>query len=202
MINKRQLWLTGFLATAVYLICSTVAFFYFPLAYSPFTNWLSDLGNPLINPSGAIFYNLGVILTGLSLIFFSLGVEIWNTGDRKMKIQVRLAQVTGILAFIALIISAFFPLGTHTVIHSISGKAHIFFVGFFLICSAIILLRQPGAPKWLAYFGILAAVINFIYGAFLHSVFFAEWVAIGIFIIYVVIISGWALKQNSPRINS
>jgi hypothetical protein len=202
MINNRQIWVTGFLATAVYLICSTVAFFYYPLAYSPFANWLSDLGNPIINPSGAFFYNLGVILTGLFLIFFCLGLEIWNTGDKKRTIQLRIAQVTGIIAFLSLIVSAFFPLGAQTLIHSISGKAHIFFVGFFLTFSAIILLRQPSTPKWLAYFGFLTAFINFIYGVFLYSVFLAEWVAIGFFIIDVLIISGYSLKQNSPHTNS
>jgi hypothetical protein len=81
----------------------------------------------------------------------------------------------------------------------ISGKAHIFFAGFFLTFSATILLRHPHTPKWLAYFGFLAALINFIYGAFLNSVFIAEWAAIGLFIIYVLMISGNSLKQNTLR---
>ncbi len=198
MIKNTQVWVSGFLATAIYLICTTVAFLIYPLAYSPFANWLSDLGNPIINPSGGFFYNTGCILVGLCLIFFSLGLEIWNGRDKKRRIILTIAQATGIISSLSLIVSAFFPLGAQTLIHSISGKAHIFFAGFFLTFSATFILRHISMPKWLAYFGFLAALINFIYGAFLHEVFIAEWAAIGSFIIYVLMISGYTLKQ-SPR---
>jgi hypothetical protein len=187
------------MATAIYLICATVAYFNYPLAYTPFANWLSDLGNPFVNPTGAFSYNLGCVLTGLCLTFFSLGLEIWNNGDKKRRIHLTITQVTGIISSLSLIVSAFFPLGAQTLIHMISGKAHIFFAGFFLTFSATILLRHPHTPKWLAYFGFLAALINFIYGAFLYFVFIAEWAAIGLFIIYVLMISGNSLKQNTPR---
>jgi hypothetical protein len=199
MITNRQVGVSGFMASAVYLVCATVAFFNYPLAYSPFANWLSDLGNPIINPTGAFSYNLGCVLTGLCLTFFSLGLEIWNVGDNKRRTLLTIAQATGIISSLALIVSAFFPLGAQTLIHTISGKAHIFFAGFFLTFSATIFLRHPDTPKWLAYFGFLAALINFIYGAFLHSVFIAEWVAIGLFTLYVVMISGNYLKQNAPQ---
>jgi hypothetical protein len=197
MINRRQVWVTGFLATVVYLIGTALAWLNYPLAYSPFKNWLSDLGNPIINPNGAFSYNLGVVLTGLCLILFCLGLEIWNNADKRRRILVRIMQAMGILAFLTLIVSAFFPLGAHTLIHQISGKLHIFFVGFFLALSASVLLRLAHAPKWLAWFSILVALINFIYGAFLYSVFIAEWVAIGAFILYVLMISGYSLKQNT-----
>ncbi len=199
MIKNRLVWATGFMAVAVYLICTTVAFINYPLAYSPLANWLSDLGNPINNPTGAFWYDLGCVLTGLCLIFFYLGLEIWNEGDKKRSILLRIAQATGILSSLFLIVSAFFPLGSQTLIHSISGKAHIFFVGFFLTFSATIVLQHPNKPKWLAYFGFFVALINFIYGAFLHSVFIAEWAAIGLFIVYVLMISVNSLQQARPR---
>jgi hypothetical protein len=185
------------MAAAVYLICAALAFFNYPLAFSPLTNWLSDLGNPIVNPSGAFLYNLGCVLTGLCLVFFTLGLDIWKNGDHKRRTLLRIAQATGILAALSLIVSALFPLGAQTFLHSISGKAHIFFTGFFLSFSATILLRHPITPKWIAYFGFLAAVVNFIYGAILYSVFIAEWVAIGLFILYVLIISANTLTQKT-----
>ncbi len=199
MINNKQVWVSGFLATGIYLICTTFAFFNYPEQYSPFANWLSDLGNPIINPTGAFFYNMGCVIAGLCIIFFSLGFEIWAGGDKRRRIILTIAQVTGIISSLCLIVSAFFPLGAQTLIHSISGKAHIFFAGFFLTFSATFILRHISMSKWLAYFGFLAALINFIYGAFLHEVFIAEWAAIGSFIIYVLMISGFALKQNLRR---
>jgi hypothetical membrane protein len=197
MIHRRQVWVTGFLATAVYLAGTALAWSHYPLAFSPFTNWLSDLGNPGANPGGAFAYNLGVVLTGLCLILFCLGLETWNNADRRRMILVRLMQGMGILAFLALIVSGLFPLGTHTLVHQVSGKAHIFFVGFFLACSVSILFRLAHAPKGLAFLAILAALINFIYGVFLYSVFMAEWVAIGAFIIYILVISVYSIKQNT-----
>jgi hypothetical membrane protein len=60
----------GFSAAAIYLVFALLAFLKYPDSYGPFTNWLSDLGNPLVNQSGAFFYNLGCILTALVLIAF------------------------------------------------------------------------------------------------------------------------------------
>jgi hypothetical protein len=200
MINPRQVAVAGFTAAAVYLICAAIALFHYPLAYSPFANWLSDLGNPILNPTGAFSYNLGCVLTGLCLTFFSLGLAIWNNGEKKRRVLVTSMQVAGILSALCLIVSALFPLGTQTLIHTISGKTHIFFAGFFLTFSATILLRRPSTPQWLAYFGFLAAWINFIYGAFLHAVFIAEWAAIGLFILYVLMVSANSLTQNLPRV--
>ncbi len=197
MMKNRLVWGTGFMATAIYLVFTLVAFFYYPLAFSPFANWLSDLGNPIINPSGAFLYNLGCVLTGLCLILFSIGLEAWNTGDRKRRTLLTITQSAGIISSLFLIVSAFFPLGAQTLIHSISGKGHIFFAGFFLSFSATILRSRPHSMHWLSSFGFLAALVNFIYGAFLNSVFLAEWAAIGMFIVYVVLISGNSLKQNT-----
>lgn len=198
-IQNGLVWGTGFAATAVYLICAAVAYFNYPLAYSPLTNWLSDLGNPMINPAGSISYNLGCVITGLCLVVFSLELGILDDRDTKRRNLWAIAKVAGVISSLALIVSALFPLGAQTLIHEISGKAHIIFAGFFLTFSATVLLKPPYGLKWLAYFGFLAALINFIYGAFLHSVFIAEWAAIGMFILYVLMISGNSLKQNSPQ---
>ncbi len=201
MNKNRQVWVTGFLATAIYVICTTVAFFNYPLAYSPLANWLSDLGNPMTNPDGAFSYNLGCVLSAFCLVFFYLGLNSWNNGDKKLRNLLTIAQVAGTLSSIFLIVAAFFPLGAQTQLHSISGKAHIFFVGFFLTFSGTVLLKHPEMPKWPAYFGFLVALINFIYGAFLHEVFIAEWAAIGMFIVYVLMIAGISIKQDTRRVD-
>ena len=199
MMIKSQIWVAGFAAAAVYFICTGIAFSHYPLAYSPSANWLSDLGNPLVNPSGALSYNLGCILSGLCLVFFYLGLDIWAGGEDKHRYLLTIAQATGILSSLCLIVSAFFPLGPQTLIHSIAGKGHIFFAGFFLTFSATVLLRKAQPSKWLAYFGFLTAGVNFIYGAFLHAVFAAEWAAIGALILYILLISGSSLKPSARR---
>jgi hypothetical membrane protein len=189
MKNKNLVLIAGVSAIVVYLIFTTVAFFKYPAGYSPLTNWLSDLGNPLVNQSGALFYNLGCVLTSLVLIVFYIGMREWNNGNKRLKVLLTIAQTVGLLSSIFLIVAALFPLGTHTPIHEVSGKMHVVFLGFFLTLSATVLLKHPVLRKWPAYFGFLTAAVNFVYGVFLHFVFVAEWVAIGMFIIYVLMIS-------------
>jgi hypothetical membrane protein len=197
--DNSLIWITGFAAVAVYLVCATAAFLRYPLAYSPFTNWLSDLGDPLANPDGAWFYNLGCILVGLCLVGFSLSLRAWDDGGKRSKVLLTIAQAAGVVSALFLIASALFPLGAQTALHQITGKLHIFFAGFFLTFSATVLLRLPHAPRWIAWFGFAAALVNFIYGAFLHAVFIAEWAAIGLFIVYVLLISANAFTLPRTR---
>jgi len=202
MNNIRSVWVAGFIASAVYLIGATIAYFTYPFAYSPFTNWLSDLGNPINNPSGALSYNLGCILSGLGLIGFSLGLQTWDDGEKRHKILLVIAQVTNIVSALSLIVAALFPLGAHTPVHAIAGKLHIVFAGFFLTFSATVLLRRLQTPKWIGYFGFFSALVNFVYGAFLHEVFIIEWAAIGMFIVYILLISNNALQHDALRIGA
>ena len=194
MRSARVAFSAGVIAAVVYLVFTTVAFLKYPTGYSPVTNWLSDLGNPLVNQSGALFYNLGCILTGLVLIAFYLGLHQWSNGSKRLKVLLTIARIAGILSSVLLIITALFPLGSHTSIHEISGKLHIIALGFFLTFSATFILRHPVLKKWPAYFGFITAAVNFAYGAFLYSIFIAEWLAIAMFIIYVLIISFSSLR--------
>jgi hypothetical membrane protein len=197
---KRMLLITtGFAAFTIYVVFTALAFSKYPDAYSPVKNWLSDLGNPLINQSGAFLYNLGCVLTSIVLIVFYVGMREWANDSKRLKLLLTIAQITGILSSIFLIITALFPLGSNTEIHQISGKLHVIFLGFFLTFSATVLLRNPVLTKWPAYFGFITAVVNFVYGAFLHSVFIAEWLAIGMFIIYLLMISFTSLQVKRIR---
>jgi hypothetical membrane protein len=104
----------------------------YPGDYGPLTNWLSDLGNPQSNPTGAVFYNAGCILTSLLLVIFYIGLRRWNTGDRKMKILLTTAVAAGLPSSLSLILAATFPLGSHTEMHSFWSKMVSVFLGFFL----------------------------------------------------------------------
>jgi hypothetical membrane protein len=198
-MRRMLIIIAGFAAITIYVVFTALAFSQYPSAYSPFKNWLSDLGNPLINQSGALLYNLGCILTSIVLIIFYVGIREWVNDNKRLKVLLTIAQIAGILSSIFLIITALFPLGSHTEIHQISGKLHIIFLGFFLTFSATVLLRNPVLTKWPAYFGFITAAVNFVYGAFLYSVFVAEWLAIGMFIIYLLMISFTSLHVKRIR---
>jgi len=57
----------GIAVIVLYCVFTFSSWALYPTAYSPVTNWLSDLGNSTNNPHGAILYNLGCILTGIAL---------------------------------------------------------------------------------------------------------------------------------------
>ena len=67
----------GIAAMVIYVLCTLVAAVQFPVHFSPFQNWISDLGSYEKNPSGAIVYNVGAGIAGLLLIPFFIGLAAW-----------------------------------------------------------------------------------------------------------------------------
>ena len=193
MSNKRGDWAiissAGIAAVVVYLIFALVAFLKYPGAYGPLTNWLSDLGNPLANPSGAIFYRLGCMLSGAALILFYLKLGIWNTGSKKTRVLLTIAQYTGVFSAVSLIITGIFPLGTSTEMHSLWSMMLYISLGFFLTFSATALMKNPAFKRGFGYYAFLTAAVNFVFGAILHGMFWAEWISVGMFIVYVLMVA-------------
>ena len=99
-MRRMTIVVSGLAAVVIYVIFTAVALSKYPNAYSPVTNWLSDLGNPLVNQSGALFYNLGCILTSLVLIAFYIGLRSWNNNDKRLRILLTIAQIAGMLSSI------------------------------------------------------------------------------------------------------
>ena len=188
---KSILSIAGITAVLLYMVFSLIAFLYFPTAYSPFANWLSDLGNPTKNPSGAIFYKLSGILTSIALVPFFLGLYRWNTGEKKIRILLVVAQVSGILFAASFIMTALFPLGVNDSIHSLFSIMLFIFIGFFELFSASAIRRIPNRVKWVPYFGFSIAAVNFMLGVSFNFVdfFVGEWIMIGMFIAYILILA-------------
>lgn len=187
---------SGFLATAVYLGLTLTAFLFCPEKYSPLHNWLSDLGNPLINTKGAVFYNAGCLIAGLLLIVFYLGLKTWRTGDKVLKRLLAIAQIAGVCASAALILAAVFNIGEHFEVHSRFSMILVIGLTWFLSFVNTALLRHPRFWKWLAFYGFVAAAVSLIYGVFLNAPI-GEWATIGMFIAYIVLLSCNALSAAS-----
>ena len=187
-MKTQLLSLTGIIAACIYLAFTLVAILNYPQSYSPLTNWLSDFGNPTRNPIGAIYYNTGGIITSAVLIVFFAGMYTWNMGDKKGKIFLSLSQVSGIVFAVAFLMSALFPLGVNASVHSFFSIMLFVFIGFFEVFSASALRRNPASPKWTAYFGFVAAMINFAFGVSFNfmNLFVGEWIMIAVFIAYVI----------------
>ena len=197
MIKRWQVGsVCGVLGVLVYVTLACIAYLHYPDAYSPLTNALSQLGSPPLNPAGAIFYNLGGILLGLLLLPFYLDMSRWNTSSRSQKILIAGAQAAGIISSLALISSCVFPAGTHTPIHVASAGTAMLSSVFFWIFSGFGMLKNPAGVKWISYFGYVPLVGISIIVFVLKQRFLVEWVAVSLFLVYVLL-----LAYNGPKMS-
>ncbi len=193
---------TAIIATCIYLILTAVSIHFFPQTYSPLNNWLSDLGNPTLNPSGAIFYDAGGVLTSIILVFFFVGMYTWRSQDKKMNIFLLAAQVCGLALACAFLLTAIFPLGVNDAMHSAFSITLFISIGCFEIFSASANRKSPYLPKGLAIFGFTVAIINFILAVSFNfsDLFIAEWIVISLFIAYVLVLSTFQIRNRNKTV--
>lgn len=199
---NRALASTALIATVIYLLFTAASLSLYPQAFSPINNWLSDLGNPNLNPDGAFYYDLGGILTSAVLFVFFASMFTWRPVDKKARILLLAAQISGVALACAFLLTAVFPLGVNDSMHSAFSILLFISVGCFEVFSASAIRRNPAFPKSLVLFGFAASIINFIFAVSFNfgDLFFGEWIMIGLFAAYMVAISlTQILKLQSPH---
>ncbi|MGB9714172.1 MAG: DUF998 domain-containing protein [Candidatus Bathyarchaeales archaeon] len=134
----------------------------YPTPYNPVDNWLSDLGNSTYNPSGAILYNLGCVLTGIALFPFFGGLYKWYTNDKGRRILLMITQAIGLFAAFSLIMIGVFS--------EDSGELHILWSSIFFLLNLLVLIlmgvslfTHPNYMKPIAYYGFIVAAINLLF---------------------------------------
>jgi len=177
----------GILAGLCYVIFALFAYSRYPLPYSPTTNWLSDLGNPNLNPQGAIFYNIGIISTALFLSVFFLGLSVWKMeNNRAQIIMLRLTQVFGMLGAFCMMMSGIFPINLFE-IHSFWSTSLYILLSTGFVFSAAALRYHIGVPRWLLILGVSTAVMV-ILTSFFPTAYVLEWITVLLFLLYVILV--------------
>jgi hypothetical membrane protein len=180
-------FIAGILASSGYLVFTFLAFVLYPLPYSPTTNWLSDLGNPNLNPQGAIFYNMGIISTSMFLIVFFLGLSVWKIeGNKVQLIMLRLTQAFGIMGAFCMMMSGIFPINLYT-IHSFWSTSLYILLSTGFVFSAAMLRYHQGFPGWLLILGVSTAVMV-ILTSFFPTAYVLEWITVILFLLYVTFV--------------
>jgi len=164
---------TGILVIGIYCVFTFSSLALFPPPFSAFTNWLSDLGNSIYNPNGAILYNLGCILTGIILFPFFIGMYKWYREEILHKLVMIGLQATGCFSGFALIMVGIFS--------EDFPAPHVFWSEVFfavnlvvLIISSVALYVHPDFIKWISVYGIIVAVINLLF-VFILGTPILEW---------------------------
>lgn len=183
-------WQVGRIAGIVVILIFGVSVFtswaFYPKPYSPFTNWLSDLGNSNYNPKGAIFFNVGLILTGIAFFPFCLGLYKWYTNEKKRKINFILVQVSGfLLAFSIVMVGVFSE--DYMTRHSLWSSILFISLGFFLFLLTGFLFTHPSNIKLIAYYGFAVGAIDIVFGL-VYNTYLLEWVTVFSSIGYIALI--------------
>jgi hypothetical membrane protein len=154
--------IAGIVVIILYCTFTFTSLALYPTPYNPASNWLSDLGNSSFNPSGAVLYNTGCILTGIALFPFFLGLYEWFTNETWRKIMLVVTQTIGSLAAFSLIMVGVFSedfMSLHTTWSSV----------FFLLNLTVLVLlgatlfTHAHYMKPIAYYGFVVAAINLLF---------------------------------------
>jgi hypothetical membrane protein len=187
---RLSLSLSSILVLLSYLICTLLAYFNYRLPYSPMKNWLSDLGNKVLNPNGAIFYNTGIVLTALCLLLFFLGFSALKSNKNRIQnLMIVLTQSCGVLGCVSMALSAFFSIDTPAA-HSLFSAIMRISIGTAFAFSAAALRYNPKVPRWLLILGVLTALNDMLASVLFSATYFFEWITIFLFLAYVVSIGG------------
>jgi hypothetical protein len=147
----------GFSGMLFYCIFTFISII-FSESWDPFNNTLSQLGNSVLNPNSAIFYTLGMIFGGLSLLIFYAGIykrHIKKFKDKKFAS----ALIFGCINSISVIFSGVFSESIHYELHIIFSVLIfitfipiLYFVGRFLSSNSMY-------PKIVCYYGYLVTIL-------------------------------------------
>ncbi len=131
----------------------------YPTPYSPVTNWLSDLGNPTYNPTGSILYNLGCILTGITLFPFFIGLHKWYVDEKRLRTGLLVTQAVGCVAAFSLIMIGVFS-EDYGWLHSLWSKVFFILNLAVLIQLGSFLFTHPRYIRTIAYYGFIVAATD------------------------------------------
>ncbi len=196
-------FIAGVASIVLYCTFTVISIIFFPSPVSPTQNFLSQLGNSRLNPNGAIFYNLALILAGLAGILFYLGLYQWYTKEKGNKLLTA-ALAVGFVNALSIIMTGVFS-------ESVNYSLHVFwsfliFISFVpvLILVNTALLTYPGFSRLISYYGFLVAVIDVSLLVMLLTLGFGpgigplmEWIAVFSYLVWVGLIAYSTIKVMS-----
>ncbi|MFX1507141.1 MAG: DUF998 domain-containing protein, partial [Promethearchaeota archaeon] len=157
----------GLAGIITYCMFTLFSFSFFPSNFNPISNNISELGDFYDNPNGAIFYNIGMVLTGLASILFYLGLYKWFLIRKKSNLHVA-ALGAGLINALAITMAGIFSETKETYSQHVFWSILIF-VSFFpvLILVNASVLTQPDFSNLIAYYGFGVSLIDLFFLVFL-----------------------------------
>jgi hypothetical membrane protein len=174
----------GVLAIIAYIMLAAFSYALYPSAFAPTKNWLSDLGNTHLNPSGALLYRVDVVAVGVLLALFFIGVRFLAPAHRtRGRVFITLAQVFGFVAAIALVMTGIFSEGTHAS-HSLWSNVLYVSCGTAVFFSGWAFLYFAHIPRHVSYLAFLVTGATWVMSA-LNKTYLLEWILVALMLVFV-----------------
>jgi hypothetical membrane protein len=187
--------IAGILVILFYCAFTFTSIVLFPRPVSPLNDWLSDLGNSSYNPQGAIFYNVGCVLTGLALFPFFAGFYYWYTDEKWRKSLIMITQAVGFIAAFALMMIGVFSEDAGA-IHHLWSLAFFVFNLLVLILANVSLMTHRKFIRPIGYYGLIVAVINLLFVGLAYTSIL-EWFTVFTALGYVAFLSYNTFRASS-----
>ncbi len=150
----------------IYVVFAVVAAALYPGGFSPQINTLAQLGDAVLNPSGAVFYNLGVYII-CAATFFIVGALLitpkqWldARGAPKRKVFFYLTVAFMILFTIFYLLTTLFSSSTNYDVNSLFTLLFLVFLELFVVSSSVGIRRLQNHLLWVPRFGFSIAALN------------------------------------------
>jgi len=191
----------GLVAVVICVALAGVAYGYYPRAFSPAANWISDLGDTLLSPRGSIFFRIDMVCVGVVLVGFFVGLLSWHRGQRPIfKAFLALGQFSGLAAAAALVMTGIYPEN--------DSAAHALWVTVLFIAMASAVWFIGWAPVWhprlpqrIPYVAWAACAADLV--AIIAHRHWLEWLAVGLLLCFVaaVALGTWSMTPGgvAPR---
>ena len=174
--------LLGVLVAIVYLVFGALALSWYPGPFSPATNWLSDLGNTTVNPSGAGFYNAGMIITGALLTLFFVSLAALRLAQvRAQAIILSVARLIGVIGALSMVMTAVFPINRGSE-HSFWSAVLYISLGTAFGLTVAALRYHRGVHKWLLVYGGVTTLTDLVVSVFFNTIAVLEWPTVALFL--------------------
>ena len=149
----------------------------YPGPFSPFTNYVSDLGSSELNPSGAILFNAACWIAGAMTVLFFAGLGRWGPEER---LKLTIARLLGAFSGLALILVGVFS-EDYGRLHSLVAGAFFISVTAAIVTTGFALWGHRDFLRPIGYYGILVGVSSLIYLiSYLsgYPVIITEWITV------------------------
>ena len=162
----------------------------FPGPFAPTDNWISDLGTPLMNPAGDVYFNSGCIITGACMLLLMAGLSAWYTEGGRKKAFMMAGQLCGVISAFGLMLVGVF--NESSAYHDTISTIFFLFLCLFLIFTTISLWKHLKFIRWIGYYALVVVIIElafmYTYFAYDHAPFW-EWLAVFSALLWVALLA-------------